>query len=169
MSFLAKLAPVLQEARRNGCRTFLLAHSMGNLALQSAVENWFLHGNGPDGLFDLALLAAADCGADAFDQPKPARLSGLIDLAGRVAIYYSRTDLVLGISSQVNGGAQRLGWDGPNHRTDPAAFPPAQYAMTDCTAYHDYPGGVLSSHQYYRLSPGVRTLIAREMGAVVGV
>ena len=38
----------------------LLAHSMGNLALQSGVENWFLHGNGEAIIFDLTILAAAE-------------------------------------------------------------------------------------------------------------
>jgi esterase/lipase superfamily enzyme len=46
MNFFGQIEPLLRMARANGCRTYLLAHSMGNLALQSAVENWFLHGNG---------------------------------------------------------------------------------------------------------------------------
>jgi esterase/lipase superfamily enzyme len=51
MNFFAQIEPLLRMARANGCRTYLLAHSMGNLALQSAVENWFLHGNGNAELF----------------------------------------------------------------------------------------------------------------------
>ena len=46
MTFLANLEPILTAARAQGRRTYLLAHSMGHLALQSAVEAWFLHGNG---------------------------------------------------------------------------------------------------------------------------
>ena len=38
----------------------MLAHSMGNLALQIAVENWFLHGNGNAKLLDVAILAAGE-------------------------------------------------------------------------------------------------------------
>ena len=68
MSFFAQIEPVLRTARANGCRTYLLAHSMGNLALQSAVENWFLHGNGNAELFNVSILAAGDCGFDAFAQ-----------------------------------------------------------------------------------------------------
>src|SRR5215212_2092114 len=45
MSFFANLEPLIQHARSTGNRVFLLAHSMGNLALQAAVESWFSHGN----------------------------------------------------------------------------------------------------------------------------
>jgi hypothetical protein len=37
-----------------------LSHSMGNLVLESAIENWFLNGNGGDLMFELAILAAGD-------------------------------------------------------------------------------------------------------------
>ena len=46
MTFFAGLEPILRTARANKRSTFLLAHSMGDLALESAVENWFLHGTG---------------------------------------------------------------------------------------------------------------------------
>ena len=46
MTFFANLEPIIASARAKGNRVFLLAHSMGNWALQSAVENWFAHGNG---------------------------------------------------------------------------------------------------------------------------
>jgi esterase/lipase superfamily enzyme len=62
MNFFAQIEPLLRMARANGCRRYLLAHSMGNLALQSAVEHWFLHGNGNAELFNVSILAAADCG-----------------------------------------------------------------------------------------------------------
>jgi esterase/lipase superfamily enzyme len=164
MTFLANLEPILTAARANGCSTFLLAHSMGNLALESAVENWFLHGNGRGQLFDLALLAAGDCAYDAFNQPDLARLSGLSLLAKRVSVLYSHADQVLQLSAFVNGGAQRLGQDGPNNRSDPVAFPPSVYTMVDCTGFQDYDFGPLTSHQYYRLSPKARAVIAAEMG-----
>jgi esterase/lipase superfamily enzyme len=160
MAFLANLQPILTAARASGARVTLLAHSMGNLALEGAVENWFLHGNGDARMFDLALLAAADCGYDAFDQPELARLSGLDHLADRVAILFSHADQVLHLSMAVNLGAKRLGQDGPHNRADPAAFPPAVYQMVDCTNFRDYDVGFMASHQYYRLSPAVRTIIA---------
>jgi len=164
MTFFANLEPILRTARANKRRTFLLAHSMGNLALQSAVENWFLHGNGNAQLFDQAILAAGDCSYDTFDQPNLARLSGLDRLARRVAIYYSHADHVLQLSMAVNLGAQRLGQDGPRNRSDLSSFPPAQYHMVDATGFQDYDFNFLTSHQYYRLSPKARAVIASDMG-----
>jgi len=163
MAFFANLEPILRAVRAGGRRATLLAHSMGNLALQSTVENWFLHGNGDALIFDQAILAAGDCSYDTFDQPNLARLSGLIRLAGRVSIYYSHADHVLQLSMVVNLGAQRLGQDGPRNRSDQASFPPAEYAMQDCTGDQDYDFNFLTSHQYYRQSPRVRAIIAASM------
>src|SRR5439155_5710837 len=66
MTFFANLEPILRQARASGSRVFLLAHSMGNLALQGAVESWFTHGNRDASLFDEAFLAAADERYDSF-------------------------------------------------------------------------------------------------------
>ncbi len=165
MSFFSRLDPILRRARESGRRTTLLAHSMGNLALDAAVESWFLHGNGDDLIFDTAVLAAADCRYDAFAQPDNGGLSGLIRLARRVSIYFSDADQVLHLSMVVNLGAWRLGQDGPRNRSDPQAFPPAQYPMVDCTAIRDFQFGFLSSHQYYRESHLVRADIAAMMGS----
>ena len=52
MRFFANLLPILETARANGRRTFLLTHSMGNLALQAAVQAWFDNGNGDAEMFD---------------------------------------------------------------------------------------------------------------------
>jgi esterase/lipase superfamily enzyme len=164
MAFIANLQPLLDSARKKGSRVTLLAHSMGNLALESAVQNWFRAGNGDAKMFDLAILAAADCRYDTFDQPSPNGLSGLTRLANRVSILYSQADQVLLLSMVVNLGAKRLGQDGPHNRADPVAFPPAVYQMADCTNFRDYDFNPLTSHQYYRLSPGVRTIIATSMG-----
>src|ERR1051326_1721302 len=71
MSFFANLQPLLTRARANRNRIFLLAHSMGNYALQAAVQSWFTHGNGGAILFDEAILAAADERYDTFDLPAP--------------------------------------------------------------------------------------------------
>ena len=168
MSFFANLQPVLQQARANGSRIFLLAHSMGNWALQAAVESWFSHGNGDAALFDEAILAAADERYDTFDFPEPGRLSSLYRLAGRISIYFSRADQVLMVSELVNLGAERLGEDGPDNRHDTTRFPPAQYRMVDCTDFTDYDRTFEYSHQYYRRSAGVRADIAQTMtGAIV--
>ena len=164
MAALSRLRPILAQARDAGARCFLLAHSMGNLALQSAVENWFLHGNDAVPVFDLSLLAAADCSFDAFEQPSPAQLQGLTRLSGRVGVYYSHVDHVLQLSAVVNGGMPRLGQDGPRHRLDPAIFPAETFRFVDATAWRDYEFNLLSSHQYYRRSPTARADIAWQMG-----
>jgi esterase/lipase superfamily enzyme len=164
MTFFSRLQPVIESARLAGRRVFLLAHSMGNWALQAAVESWFSHGNGQAALFDEIFLAAADERYDTFEFPQPGRLSSLYLLCGRISIYYSRADDVLKVSEILNLGAERLGEDGPRNRADPILFPPARYRMDDCTGFHDYhPFDFASSHQYYRRSPAVRTDIAQTM------
>ena len=165
MSFFANLLPLVEQARSNGSRVFLVAHSMGNWALQAAVESWFSHGNGDASLFDEAFLAAPDERYDTFAFPEPGRLSALRRMGGRISTYFSRADQVLEVSELINLGAQRLGQDGPRDRTDGGKFPPAQYRMVDCTGFTDYDVGFASSHQYYRRSPGVRTDIAQTMSA----
>ncbi len=167
MSFLANLEPIIGAARARASRVTLLAHSMGNLALQSGVENWFLHGNGEAIIFDLSILAAGDARYDAFDLPSPAGLSGLTQLSERVAIYFSRADQVLQLSMVVNLGAKRLGQDGPHNRADPQAFPPGQFSMVDCTDIRDFAFDFMTSHQYYRMSPRVRSIMAAGMAGPV--
>jgi esterase/lipase superfamily enzyme len=160
MSFFAHLQPLIAAARARGSRVHLLAHSMGNWALQAAVESWFAHGNGDANLFDEAILAAADEVFTTFDFPPDGRLTALRRLARRISIFYSGRDEVLKISKLLNAGAQRLGEDGPDGRADPARFPPGTYRMVDCTGFQDYDFDLASSHQYYRRSPGVRAAIA---------
>jgi esterase/lipase superfamily enzyme len=163
MSFFANLAPILQQARAAGSRIFLLAHSMGNLALQAAVESWFSHGRRSTLLFDEAFLAAADERYDTFEFPPPGHLSDLDRLANRISIYFSTADAVLGLSMAINLGAQRLGQEGPQHRFDTSRFPPSQYRMVDCSGFRDYDFNFASSHQYYRRSPSARSDIAQTM------
>ena len=168
MSFFTQIEPMLRTARANGCRTYLLTHSMGNLALESAVENWFLHGNGNAELLNVSILAAGDCGYDAFAQPGLTGLDGLSLLSSRISIYYSREDEVLDLSRTING-LPRLGQDGPKDRSDQTAFPASVYRMFDATDIKDYDRHFLKSHQYYRLSPSVRDAIAVDMAPAPSV
>jgi esterase/lipase superfamily enzyme len=163
MTFFSRLEPILTAARAAGQRTYLLAHSMGNLALEAATESWFANGNGVATLFDRAILAAGDCVYNAFAPTQPVKLSALPQLSRTVAVYYSHADAVLQFSQAVNLGAQRLGQDGPQHRTDPAAFPAATYTMVDATGFQDYNFTLLTSHQYYRSSPTARASIIAGM------
>lgn len=161
MRFFSNLLPILEKARNNGRRTFLLAHSMGNLALQGAVETWFANGNGDARLFDEAILAAPDVVDSALAAPGP--LSSLNRLARRISILYSNGDKVLDILSENLNGATRLGQDGPRSRDDVTLFPAATYRMVDCGGFTDYDADFQGSHQYYRRSKGVRKEIAALM------
>jgi esterase/lipase superfamily enzyme len=163
MSFFANLLPILQAARANGRRTFLLAHSMGNWALQAAVESWFTHGNGPADLFDEALLAAPDEISTTFEFGPFGRLSSLKGLARRISIFHNRGDKVLDILSETLNGSHRLGQDGPRNPGDIGQFPPATYRMVDCSGFNDYVADFQGSHQYYRRSAGVRDVISTVM------
>lgn len=163
MSFFANLEPIINNARASGQKAFLLAHSMGNWALQAAVESWFAHGNGPAQLFDEAFLAAADERYDSFSFPTPARLSDLKQLANRISVYYSTADAVLMLSMAINLGAKRLGQEGPHDRFDASLFPAAEYSMVDCSSFDDYNRDFQGSHQYYRRSPKARAEIVNLM------
>lgn len=161
MRFFANLLPILEKARQNGRRTFLLAHSMGNLALQGAVGAWFAQGNGDATLFDEAILAAPDIIDSAFATPAP--LSELGRLARRISILYSGGDRVLDHLSETLNSARRLGQAGPPGRDDIGLFPTATYRMVDCSGFTDYDANFQGSHQYYRRSMGVRAAIAALM------
>jgi len=164
MSFLANIEPIAKAARTKGHKAFLLAHSMGNFALQAAIESWFVHGNGKADLFDETFLAAGDERYDSFSFPLPGRLSGLRNLTKRTSIYYSSADAVLGLSMALNLGAKRLGQEGPHDRYDTGLFPPSAFRMIDCSHFNDYVRDFQSSHQYYRRSELARKDIAATMG-----
>jgi esterase/lipase superfamily enzyme len=163
--FLKAVAPVTAQVRAQSRRTFLLAHSMGNFALQGAVESWFAHGNPAADLFDEVFLAAADERFDTFGFPAGARLSRLKDLGRRTSIYYSVRDVAMYLSFAVNLVA-RLGHEGPEHKADPTEFDPARYRVLDCAEVDDYDLAIPpdASHQYYRRSPKVRADITAAMG-----
>lgn len=163
-AFLQNLQPVMDEARSLGRRTFLLVHSMGNYALQAAVEAWFTHGNAPAVLFDEVFLAAADERYDTFGIPSPARLSDLHLWTSRTSIYYSIRDVAMYLSTFVNR-ITRLGHEGPQHKT---RFSKDAYRIVDCGEVNDY--SLLNppdaSHQYYRRSAIVRLDIASVMAGI---
>ena len=165
MRFLANLLPILEKARANGRRTFLLTHSMGNLALQAAVQAWFDNGNGDAEMFDHIFLAAADIVDDAFDPPVANSLAPLRRLGRRITVLHNHRDQVLDKLSETLNFCHRLGQDGPRGGGDAILFPPAIYRRVDCSGFTDYDTGFAGSHQYYRRSAGVRTEIAALMGA----
>jgi len=145
-------------------RLFLLAHSMGNWALQAAMTAWHQAHPLPDDMFDEVILAAADEVFDSFEAPNGTRLSRIADLGQRVTIYSSNKDAILQVSAAVNG-IDRLGEDGPKDKTDPTRYPTNVFRMIDCTDVSDFDWPFLSeqTHQYYRLSPTVAKDIAAVM------
>ena len=163
-SFLRVIQPLVTQVRAQGRRAFLLAHSMGNFALQAGVESWFSHGNQTVELFDEVFLAAADERFDSFGFPAGARLSRLRDLGRRISIYYSVRDIALYLSFAVNL-TPRIGHEGPQHKADAARFDPARYRIADCAQVGDYDlfNPADASHQYYRRSKKVRADIAAVM------
>jgi esterase/lipase superfamily enzyme len=154
----------LYRVRNPTGRIFLLAHSMGNWALQAALTWWYQARQPQDDMFDEAILAAADEIADSFEALHGTRLSRIADLAQRVTIYSSRKDAILWLSAALNGYTP-LGHEGPRDKAVPGKYPANVFRMIDCTAVCDFPNPFFSeeTHQYYRLSPTVRADIAAVM------
>ena len=130
MTFFANLEPIITSARAKGNRVFLLTHSMGNWALQAAVESWFAHGNGDAFLFDEVFLAAADEIHSSFEFLPAGRLSALDRLSRRISTYASDKDVVLDISMKINF-AKRLGQDGAHDRSNHGALSAGQVSHRD--------------------------------------
>lgn len=160
-----KLEKAFRLAKPGG-RIFLLAHSMGNWALQAGIAAWFQQRASTDVVFDEVFLAAPDERFDTFDTPGGLRLSRLKDIAHRITIYYSGLDTIIWLSNGING-VMRLGFAGPTDKSDDSLFPPAKYRMRDCAGVLDYDcfDGFDASHQYYRKSRKVRADIVAMMGA----
>lgn len=163
VSFLDRLRPAMRRVRRRGGRVFLLAHSMGNWALEAALNRWAAMGLPSGALFDEALSAAADC-PHAEAGRGPAWLGHLAALSGRVSLYHSAGDQVLRLSQVVNN-IQRLGRSGPVDRTDLTRYPRESSRFVDCERLEDAGPGLSldSSHQFYRRIPEVRDDMARVM------
>lgn len=163
VSFLDRLRPAMRRVQRRGGRVFLLAHSMGNWAMEAALNHWAAMGLPNALLFDEALSAAADC-PYAEDGRGPAWLGHLAALSGRVSLYHSAGDQVLRLSQVVNN-IQRLGRSGPTDRTDLTRYPRESCRFVDCERVPDTGPGLSldSNHQFYRRIPEVRDDMARVM------
>lgn len=148
-----------------GKKIFLLAHSMGNYALQGAVQWWFDNHGSNDPMFDETVLAAADEIYDSFESAHGMRLSNLPKLTRRITIYHSRIDVAMYVSTTLNLD-QRLGFDGPDDKTDARIYPPTNFRIGDCTGLPDYDrlNPPDATHQYYRRSPLARADISSVFG-----
>ena len=147
-------------------RVFLLAHSMGNFALQAGVQSWFTDGGQAAAIFDEAILPAADERSDSFEMPAGGRLTDLPELTKRTTIYYSINDIAMHLSLALNL-RDRIGFDGPDHMHDPKQYPPDKFRMVECSEVRDYSwiDPPDATHQYYRRSPVVLFDIASVMSA----
>jgi esterase/lipase superfamily enzyme len=152
-------------------RINLLCHSMGNFMLGWAIDPMFVQDvPGPGVVFDQIVLAAADELRDTFGPPLGHRLSRLSRIGAQIAVYFSRDDLLMKLSREVNG-QQRLGYDGPPNMADLGFFPAPAYSFVDCSGCNDYIAVPLEdqlqqTHQYYRASPTVRADIAATLAGV---
>lgn len=104
-----------RSERCNG-RIHLMAHSMGNWALQGAIQSMraFVGDNIPP-LFDEVVLVAADDDADTLGDTR--KLAPLLRGCRRVTVYYNHQDLALKASDVVIGNPDRLGRSGPANRS----------------------------------------------------
>ena len=146
-------------------RVLLLAHSMGNWALEAGVEAFFYQVPTPPLAFDEVVLAAADEVATSFETPDGGRLSRLSGISKRISVYFNDVDVAMFLSMAVNRN-DRLGKDGADNKTNATLYPPATFRNVDCTGVDDYDklDPIDATHQYYRRSPTVRADIATLIG-----
>lgn len=161
VEFLAELRAedhkVMLEARRAGevpdrdelkqCtrRLHVVAHSMGNWALRSALLKFAqLNGGKVARVMDCVFLMAADEDNDALEDTM--KLKRLEELANRIHVYHASDDVALTISDKTKGMPDRLGSDGPRNLDNVSE----RVIAIDC---EDISETKLSHgrHQYYRL------------------
>jgi esterase/lipase superfamily enzyme len=140
----------LKRGEQCGGRIHILAHSMGNYALRSAVQHMrtFVGDNIPP-LFSEVLLLAADDDYDTLNDGK--KMAPLLRGCKRVSVYYNRVDDALKASDVAMGNPDRLGGTGPE---DLPALRPKVTAIAVASAID--PDADPTGHQYYRTSPAVR-------------
>lgn len=164
IAYFLRYVDALRARLNPGTRVFLLAHSMGDFALQAGVQSLFASGGPTGGLFDEAILPAADERSDSFETSGDGRLSGLPKLTKRVTIYYSTNDVAMHLSIALNL-RDRIGFDGPHDKHDQALYPVDKFRMVNCGEVRDYswiePPD--ATHQYYRRSPLLLSDIASVM------
>jgi esterase/lipase superfamily enzyme len=154
---IARLKAGYRQANPTG-RVVLLAHSMGNYALQAAIQAWFQGTPPQQQIFDEVLLPGADEVDDTFDRPSGGRLSDLPKISGRVTVYHSWRDVAMYLSGTINVDC-RLGFNGPAQKHDTSRYPPAKFRIQDCAMATDYDplNPPDATHQYYRRSKIVRS------------
>jgi esterase/lipase superfamily enzyme len=148
------------KAANPQARVFLLAHSMGNHALQAGVRSWAEAGGLAQLIFDQVFHAAPDEVAETYQQDGLG-MRPLTGLSDRISIYYSREDRLMWASAAANNN-QRLGFNGPSEKMNTGTYPRRKFRIVDCTRALDFSLLIPwdASHQYYRRSEAVREDIA---------
>ena len=147
---LQRFVDFLNDGERCSGRLHLVAHSMGNWALRHAILGLrqLYPGVQLPKLFDNAFLMAADEDEDCFEDEKKLKL--LPELARRIHVYHSGSDVALEVSDKTKFNMDRLGTDGPRTFNGIGN----RVVALDCTDV-DYTELVHGNHQYYRLRPEV--------------
>lgn len=167
VSFLDRLRPIADKVRAQGGRVALLAHSMGNLVVQRALERWEAMAFPQGPIFDVAISASADSDWAEKDKSGPHWLRLLAKISTRVEILHSEEDTILVLSRKVNG-VKRLGSSGPGDKDVVGAYPAAQFGLHDCAGMvDDAPNpSIDQSHQFYRRIEAARDIMARAIAGV---
>ena len=143
IDFLRGLTDLHERCR---CGIHLVAHSMGNYALRSALQHLEaeLGMRHLPRLFNHVFLMAADVDEDAFEHAS--KLGRLPEIAEAIHVYHTPGDWALVISDITKGNPDRLGQDGP--RTLDGLSDKIE--AIDCRAV-DFSRLTQGQHQFYRL------------------
>jgi esterase/lipase superfamily enzyme len=147
---LRRFVDFLNESERCKGRLHLVCHSMGNWALRHAVLGLrsLFEGQRLPKLFDNSFLMAADEDEDCFEDENKLKL--LPELARRIHVYRSGSDLALEVSDKTKFNMDRVGTDGPRTFSGISN----RIVALDCTDVNFTEMGH-GRHQYYRLRPEV--------------
>lgn len=151
------------SARRNGrevppdaleqCnrKIHIIAHSMGNWALQNAIEAFTQeHGTHLPAFIENTFLMSPDVGDDVLENPASG-IYQLMRMSQNMHIYHAHDDIALKISDWTKGNRNRLGSRGPIQ----SSAVPDNVQVIDCSSVSDTDDVIDARHQFYRKHPVV--------------
>ena len=144
----------------------VIAHSMGNYALQKAMSNAWTRKNAPlqVSLVNQLVMLAADVDNDLFDAGSADSKDGaaMFNLTYRITSLFSGRDTVLGASAGLKHfGTRRLGRSGLAHRPPLVVAPPQTDNVwdVDCSSFFPSDTDPTEIHGAYFSNPGTLKLI----------